>query len=122
MLKKISALVLILALITVMLTACGGAASPKGTWKLTGFTGADTIMYGMSMDDINAFGVEILLTITDNSVTTTISALGEKQEETLECTITATEIIVDGSPVAYTVKGKTLTLTQDGSSVVFTKK
>ena len=110
--KKIVALTLVLVMVLALCACGGGSKTAAGTWKLTGMTqdGQDYSQY------LSMLGMEITMVLNDDG-TGTMEAMGEKVDVTWD----ANGITSQGETISYTLDGDKLTVTQNGSSIIFVK-
>lgn len=115
--KKIVALTLVLVMVFA-LCACGGSkgGATPGTYKLTGM-----VEDGEDMSDyiplLESMGMEINLVLNKDG-TGYLEMYGEQMELTWD----ANSITIEGESEPYTVDGDTLTISEDDTSMTFTRQ
>ncbi len=113
--KKLLALALVLVLIF-SLCACGSGSgkSLAGTWTLIGLKSGGVDYTEM----LKTSGVSIVLQLNADGTGYIDFGGGDKEDFTWS----GTTITSDGSRIPFTVDGDTLTISQNGEEMVFTRK
>ena len=120
--KKMMILAVCLMAMLVLLTGCG-SNQLAGTWKLvdaegTGMGGYEAEMIQMA----TAFGGTVKLSFTDKEMTMSVEMFGASESQTDRYTTKGNTItLASGNTMAFEVKGDTLTLSQDGSSLILNR-
>ena len=116
--RSIAIVVLTALLSLVLLTACGKAT---GKYKFKSMSGqgmtvnADALSnYGMSLDD---FSLEL-----KSDGTFAMTAMGEAQEGKWTQSGSKVSLTAEDTTIEGTIKGKTLTIAEDGMSMEFEKQ
>lgn len=123
--KKI-ALVMALMMAFATLTACSGAPSLEGTWKVTNITGEglDLGLDGLDAEQMFSSGlIEMTFTFSDGTVTMRVSAFGESADESGTYTVNGDKVTIAGSgEMTYKIDGSKLTLTMDEGSIILERQ
>ena len=119
--KKLLALLLVLMISTVILTACGGDSDGlSGRYNVVAVTeGGET----MTADQFVEFGLdldEFYLEFIDNS-NVRFMIFGEVEEGTYQLTGNSVAITIDGETERAVIDGNKITLAADGTEMVFEK-
>ena len=116
--KKGLCLTALLMALLILLTACG-SDSIIGTWKLTGVSGGDEA--GMAAVFLMGASVTVSFDSSGNC-TTVMSFLGQSQSETQSYSVDGNKITIDGDAGEFTINGKVMTMTHDGTTMTFERK
>jgi hypothetical protein len=112
--KKLVALCLVLVLVVAMVACGGGGKNPAvGTWKLTGlFEGEEDYSAYLAM-----LGMDLTIVLNEDG-TGTMEMMGEK----LDITWADGKIMNEGESLSFSVDGDTLTISEEGERMVFTRQ
>lgn len=112
--KKLIALCLVLVLVVAMVACGGGGKNPAvGTWKLTGlFEGEEDYSAYLAM-----LGMDLTIVLNEDG-TGTMEMMGEK----LDITWADGKIMNEGESLSFSVDGDTLTISEEGERMVFTRQ
>ena len=111
--KKILALTLILVMVFALCACGGGKNAAVGTWKLTGlFEGEEDYSAYLAM-----LGMDLTLVLNEDG-TGTMEMMGEK----IDITWADGKIINEGESLSFSVDGDTLTISEEGERMVFTRQ
>ncbi len=122
---KRSALLTVLVLTVLSLTACVSAPPIEGTWTLTAISGTGSTSSELAnlLNSLKSLGVEVDMTFKGGNVT--LSAAGYDPEHftyTLNGSKLTLTIDLISTVCTWAVSGNTLTIDYGGSHLVFTKK
>ena len=111
--KKILALTLVLVMVFALCACGGGKNAAVGTWKLTGlFEGEEDYSAYLAM-----LGMDLTLVLNEDG-TGTMEMMGEK----IDITWADGKIMNEGESLSFSVDGDTLTITEEGERMVFTRQ
>lgn len=122
--KKMISLISLLMVLVLVLTACGGGGgSIEGTWKLTGGSGEGLGNdFTQALQMITSMGGSLTMTFKNGKVTLDMSILGQSQQEESTYKVNGNKLEIEGSSVEFTIKGNTLTMSADGTSMTFERQ
>ncbi len=119
--KKTLVLAALLLALALVLTACGNKI--EGTWTLDSVTGdaaTDDISTAMAL--YKGLGGTCTMTFSKGTCTMDVSISGSGESYDYSYKTEGSKLIMDeAGEFEYSIKGDTLTLTSDGSSLVFTR-
>ena len=111
--KKILALTLILVMVFALCACGGGKNAAVGTWKLTGlFEGEEDYSAYLAM-----LGMDLTIVLNEDG-TGTMEMMGEK----IDITWADGKIMNEGESLSFSVDGDTLTISEEGERMVFTRQ
>lgn len=123
--KRFAKTALLLVLATLLLVM-GGCAKEEmsivGVWVLTDMTGSDEAV--QAMQENSAAGVKVTMAISRNEIemVTTYNGGAEYDHQTTPYRLEGDRMITGAAEMVYTLTTDTLTLEQDGVTMVFTRK
>lgn len=116
---KFFALLVYLMTMLVFLAGCSSQTSVVGTWVLTDMAGSEDAE--TSMEYYSSLGATVTMIINEDQLTMEMTVLGQLDHDTVNYHIEGNKIITDVSEMEYLLEGKTLTLTTNGVSMIFTR-
>ena len=120
-----AALVLCLAAMLLMLGGCKKAdVVPEllGVWELTDMTGTEEAEMSMQYYEMSGVKVQMAISRTNIEMVTTFGAAETYDHQTTTYRIEGDKFITEASESVFTLKDDTLTLTNEGVTMVYTRK
>lgn len=117
---------LMLTVIALTLTACGGESTIVGTWTMDLDAMLESV--GISKADYESMksiigNIEMTIEFTkDGRVITKTTMMGESETEEATYKVEGNMLYIDGEPGEFSLNGNKLTLIYDGESVTLTRK
>ena len=121
--KRMSVIVLLLAVL-LLLTACGGKEiNIEGTWDVVDAKSEDNAeAIAASMAQIKELGGTLTLTFQDGKMTLNMEVLGQSQTNETTYEIKDGKLVTEGSELGIRLDGDTLTLTEGNDSMTLKKQ
>ena len=121
---KTLALAAALTALALTLAACGNGASVTGSWSLESVEGSgNTYGFTETLKELQEWGGSAELVFgEDGKGALVFSMWGMEDESPFDYSVQGDVLTIAGSPVRFSVRGGTLTLREDGVTVICTKR